>query len=231
VPAAGDYTGAQVTYTPAAIGPLTGQDTVQAAVGRLAGGWNPSRIMTSSVFGTLYDDPSLVYDQVSHDLEIVDGGLKTSGAGGRSTYGISPVSGYYTNSGGVAFSRASNGALTITGNTVGSKNIYIPIDVPIRSNGSYNSFVSARVCYMASSAASPIIFSQVQSLGSTNFGITVLASDNTDYNSTTGACYTFSDAAPFLQFNGALLLYLNLDIDTAGHEVTIGNIQVTLQQD
>jgi hypothetical protein len=224
-----DTPASQVAYFPGLISPLSGTDTVQEALSRLAGGWNPGRVMTSSILGTLLDDQHLLWDAINPELTIVDGKVKATGTRGQSYVAAAPGLAR-TSSAGVALEPGNYGDLVINPSTIGTKSIYIPLPIPNRLLGTDTRVAGVKVCYRTSNAASYITSTYVRTVGDNLVGSSLII-DGTNRTSTsaTGECYTVKDNTPVAPA-GALNLYLPVTFADAAHSITIGNIEVILEQ-
>ena len=120
---------------------------------------------------------------------------------------------------------SSNGIVAIvSAATTGAHTVTLPIpapsmlfDVPLR-------FVSARVCYAVSNAATVIASTTIRILS--DFFVSNPVTDDTDRNSVTFTCYTVTPTTP-VALTGTLHLAFSLNFNSTAHTVRFTRVETT----
>ena len=207
--------------------------TVQAAINELdseklsSSGWPAGRMLVTTSAGTVYTDTQLQWDDVNDVQTLQDASFKATGTNGRSITSGSPGLAR-TTSGSFTLTEDVWGGITISSSAAATGNVYVPLPVPTQLYGVATRLVSVKVCYRTTNAATFISSTDVRTMGDDLVGTDII-NDSIDRTSTAASCYTVTDSTPG-QPAGALVLRLLLDFANTGHTITIGNIEMTLDQ-
>ena len=207
--------------------------TVQAALNELdsekaqLAGWASGSILVTNSGGTMTTDSQLLWDDANDVLTFVGASMKATGTAGRSLFSGCPSLARTTTSQ-LSISQEAYGQIILIRSSAGVANVYIPLPIPTQLLGTPVRLVSVKICYRTTNAATYIAQTDIRTIGDDLAGTDVMS--NTTYQtSTTAACYTVSDATPGT-LDGALVAHLRLVFSDPAHLITIGNIEITLDQ-
>lgn len=207
--------------------------TVQAAINELASekvqasGWTAGRILVTGTSGNITVDNQLQWDDVNDVQTLSSGSFKATGTKGRTIFSGCP-SLARTTTAQLTITPDIYGQIVMTRSAAGTANVYIPLPIPTQLYGTAVRLVSVKICYRTSNATTYIDNTNIRTVGDDLVGteITSLADNQV---STTAACYTVTDDTPGA-VPGALVIRLDLTFANLAHSITIGNIEVTLDQ-